>query len=832
MAPSPDSSGAADSNTPLAKPTWRRAMLSLFTTHPPAKAEQHAQGPTPPTGVQTPPQQTKSWKLLYLDRVSPRWRLPILIALIMLVTVCIVLSAVLSVVLSHETSTAPAAPQQPHGFNPILPPAYPLAVRNPYLSAWIPGGEALQLPRRQAEFWRGQKLGWSVMAQVDDELYSLFGMPNPQGNVTAAVVDGAEYTSTRTDFNLTAGHATFTLSFLSPVFPGTDDASLRQQSLPLSFLTVTARPKSGQPDVKIYSDIGHEWLGAAEAPSDIALSKSTEGSTHMWTWDRESGDVYRENDNMAKWGQVFYASAAQDGSVMTMSFGARDDVRKTFVDKLELGALKADAPKYQGSNNPVSAYAHDLGKISKENKAVFGVGMTRDKAINFYGSDETYFYRAKYPKTEQLVNAVSDAFDALDATQDSCTSLDNKVVSESMQVGGQNYSDITTLSLRQVFGAMDVTIPYKSKDTSQANVWMKEISSNGDIQTLDIIMPASPLFYWLSPGYIRLMLRPIAIYLETGGWPHPWAVHDLGDRGFQDGGYPRAVGHDNGHSESMPLESSGNLLILARMYHKAATNRDEADRFVKDHKKLFTGYATYLERNGLKPENQLSTNDGAGPLPNQTNLAIKAAVGLAAYGAMYDNKTATTSARDMAKKIANKDHGLSSDGSHLTLRYGHDESWTTAFNLYPDVLLGLETFSSDIIDLQSSYYRTLRANATLLHAAFAASSASPHRDNDADAGSDEYHAIGLPIDSRGDYGSSNWMAFAGATAGANAKSAVGESFIDDIHAFLANRLNAVAFCDRFFVMGKNSGMASPGHSTFRARPVVGGHFAFLARTVR
>ncbi|KAL0253168.1 hypothetical protein SLS55_010621 [Diplodia seriata] len=748
----------------------------------------------------------------------------------MLVTLCIVLSAVLSVVLSHETSSRPNSPQQPHGFTPILPPAYPLAVKNPYLSAWIPGDDALELPNHQAEFWRGQKLGWSVMAQVDDDLYSLFGMPDPKGNVTAAKVDGAEYTSTRTDFNLTAGDARFTLSFLSPVFPGTDDASLSQQSLPLSFLTVTARPKSGQPDVKIYSDIGHEWLGAANAPDDMALSKSAEGSTHMWTWDRESGATYRENNNMAKWGQVFYASSSQDGIPMTMSFGARDDVRNDFVEKLELRKLDTAAPEYNGSSNPVSAYAHSLGKITKDKQVVFGVGMTRDKAINFYGSDETYFYRAKYPKKDQLVNAVSDAFAALDATRESCTSLDNKIESESMHVGGQNYSDITTLSLRQVFGAMDITIPYESKDTTKANAWMKEISSNGDIQTLDIIMPASPLFYWLSPGYIRLMLRPIAIYLETGGWPHPWAVHDLGDRGFQDGGYPRAVGHDNGRSESMPLESTGNLLILARMYHKAATNRDEADQFVKDHKPLFTRYATYLERNGLKPENQLSTNDGAGPLANQTNLAIKAAVGLAAYGAMYDNQTSTTSARAMAKKIANKEHGLSSDGSHLTLRYGRDDSWTTAFNLYPDVLLGLETFDSDVIDLQSAYYRSLRANATLLHTAFAASSHSPHRDHDQETDY-ENDVIGLPIDSRGDYGSSNWMSFAGASAPGNAKSAAGEMFVDDIHAFLANRRNGVALCDRFFVMGKHAGLASPGHSTFRARPVVGGHFAFLARTV-
>ncbi|KAK0640141.1 Glutaminase A [Lasiodiplodia hormozganensis] len=828
MAPPLEDSGTAAPNTASQQPSFVQSLRSYFTptTTPDSKNGQ--------ANMQDANAPTKSRGLLFLEKIPPRWRLPIFIILIMLAIICIVLSSVLSVVLSHGTSSGADTPKQPEGFKPILPPAYPLAVKNPYLSAWIPGDDAMELPKNQAQFWAGQKLGWSVMAQVDDKLYSLFGMPNPQDNVSSATVDGAEYTATRSDFNLTAGNAMFTLSFLSPVFPGSDDASLSKQSLPLSFLTVTARPKSGQPDIKIYSDIGHEWLGFPDAPSGIALSKAIEGSTHMWTWDQEEAVVFEERENMAKWGQVFYASTPQDDTTMTMSFGARDDIRTAFVSKLELDALSDAAPQYNGSDNPVSAYAHDLGKITNEKQVVFGIGMTRDKGIHFYGRNETYYYRSKYSKDSQLVNAVADAFSNLTATQAACTTLDNKIASESLQVGGQNYSDITTLSLRQVFGAIDITIPHDTKDTSQANAWVKEISSNGDIQTLDIILPASPLFYWLSPGYIRLMLRPIVIYLETGHWPHEWAVHDLGDAKYEHGGYPRAVGHDNGRSEAMPLESSGNLLILARMYHKAAADRARAQQFAADHKPLFTRYATYLEQHGLVPANQLSTNDGAGPLVNQTNLAIKAAVGLAAYGAMYSNETAIAAAKDMAARIATKRYGLAADGSHLTLRYGHDASWTNTFNLFPDVLLGLDTFDSDVVALQSNWYTRLRSNATLLLSTDPHPSdgnGQGHNQVEQSTSSAEQQVIGLPIDSRGDYGSSNWMAFAGASDEGNAKSEVGQMFINDIHGYLANRRNDVAFCDRFFVLGQNAGMASPGRRSFKARPVVGGHFAFLARTV-
>lgn len=813
----PDGGGSTEPDAPTKEPSFARAVMSWFTAAPNTKKTQEATDVTsaPDATSNHEPGQTKAKKgasLSFLSKISPKWRLPVLLGIIMLAILCIVLTSVLSVVLSRETGQGGPGPgpdlPQPPNFQPILPPSYPLAVKNPYLSAWIPGELALDLPSHQAEFWMGQKLGWTVMASVGDEVYSLFGMPNPPDGVKPANVTGGQYTSTLSVFNLTAGGAKFTLSFLSPVFPGVDDDSLRQQSLPLSFLTVTAEAESGQPDIQVYSDIGHEWLGMHHDPSDFGLNKTAAGNTHMWTWDREDSDsVYQEMKNMAQWGRVFYASKNQSGVSMTMSFGKRDDIRTNFVNTKRLGTLDAATPNWDGDGIPASGYAHDLGKVTEAKQVVFGIGFTRENSIKFYGHDETYFYHAKYPEREQLIDAVSEAFDSLDATRAACSTLDDKVEQESIRVGGQNYSDITTLSVRQVFGAMDVTIPAGSKNTSQVNAWMKEISSNGDIQTLDILMPAAPIFYWLSPGYIRLMLRPVVVYLETGKWPHEWAVHDLGDRAFEHGGYPRAVGHDNGKSEQMPLESSGNLLILAHMYHKSTDDTDRANRFLKDHKPLFTKYANYLKNNGLEPKKQLSTNDGLGPMEKQTNLAIKAAVGLNAYAAMYNNDTMRTAAIDMANQIIDKDHGLSSDGTHLTFQYGDDDSWFLMFNLYSDVLLNLDTFPSRIIDMQSRWYQQLHAETI----------------------SDDGVGITIGSPRKADFGTSMWMMHAGASAPGNAKSEIGQMFINDVHRFVANRRNRVPMCDRWFVHGRKAGIASPGPMSFRARPVVGGHFAYLAR---
>lgn len=50
-------------------------------------------------------------------------------------------------------------------------------------------------------------------------------------------------------------------------------------------------------------------------------------------------------------------------------------------------------------------------------------------------------------------------------------------------------------------------------------------------------------------------------------------------------------------------------------------------------------------------------------------------------------------------------------------------------------------------------------------------------------------------------------------------------YIDDIHAYMANGRNDHPFCDRFHVTSADAGL----QYTWRARPVISGHFAMLPR---
>jgi hypothetical protein len=113
---------------------------------------------------------------------------------------------------------------------PIQPPSYPLAVRNPYLSTWMPGNEVANLPSSSPQFWTGQTLTWGIIARVDGVAYNVFGIPKGVQGAKSAVVKGASYTSTHSIFMLTAGPVDLHLDFFSPVSP----SNYLRQSLPFS----------------------------------------------------------------------------------------------------------------------------------------------------------------------------------------------------------------------------------------------------------------------------------------------------------------------------------------------------------------------------------------------------------------------------------------------------------------------------------------------------------------------------------------------------------------------------------------------------------------------
>ncbi|KAJ6093532.1 hypothetical protein N7486_008821 [Penicillium sp. IBT 16267x] len=651
-------------------------------------------------------------------------------------------------------------------YTPLKPPSYPLAVRSPYLSAWIPGNEVESLPSNNAQFWAGNDLVWSVIARVDDTTYNLFGVASPNDGTTSGTVTAATYTSTHSTFTVTAGSRSFTLDFFSPVSP----KNYLRQSLPFSYLTVTLAAGDSS-SVQIYSDISGSWTGQS---TDSSWRYSTNGSTGVFQIEAVGQATYSENsDGQALWGSAVYATRPSSSSTLSTQAGPRVTVRKQFISNGTLTGTYAD-----WTSGAVVGFAHDLGTTADESAVTFAIGHVREASINFLGAAQTGYYRVAYPDT---VDAVSYFLDDYDAANTESTQFDDLISSTGSSSFGSNYSDVLALSVRQVYGGIEVTIPNESLDTSETRAFIKEISSDGNINTVDVIYATFPIFYILSPDYIKLLLTPVFEYMATDAYSESYAVHDIG------ASYPNATGHLSS-GESMPIEESGNVIFLTYAYQKAGGDTDLYDTYSSQIKT----YATYLYNNGLYPAAQLSLNDALGDLANQTNLAVKAAVALTTYGKLASDTTYVTTGRDWADKIWTDHLGSDAAGTRFLIQYDITP-WFLVFNYYPDKLFGLDVFPDDTYNATAEFYPTVREDA------------------------------GVPLDGTIGWGQTNWQSFVAATVSGDARS----SFINDIWAYISNGLNTAPFCDRYWVTASGSYSAGESYS-FRARPTLGSHFALAA----
>lgn len=307
------------------------------------------------------------------------------------------------------------------------------------------------------------------MARVDGTTYKLFGAPEPLNGSVEAALMSAKYTSTHSVFTFKAGDSIFSLDFFSPVSP----KNYLRQSLPFSYLTISVSSKASS-KTQIYSDIDERWTGQ----NGSTVSKLNSSPGVLFELSVDGAATYAEVNDMALWGDVVFASIPSNLSTITHQNGPLSSVRELFASN---GTLSDAAPAFAAGD--VVGVAHDLSTTSNAS-VTFAVGYVRQETINYLGSAQTGYYRASYPDT---LSAVSHFFDDYAAANAESLEMDALLVEKATAAAGTNYSDVLTLTTRQAFGGSDLTIPSDSLETSDVMVFLKEISSDGNVNTCEFV---------------------------------------------------------------------------------------------------------------------------------------------------------------------------------------------------------------------------------------------------------------------------------------------------------------------------------------------------------
>ena len=624
-------------------------------------------------------------------------------------------------------------------------PAYPLITHDPYFSIWSFTDD---LTAGFTKHWTGADqplIGWLT---VDGKNYGFMGAVGKNAStVAAAQLKGVTVTATRTIYQYTCGPVNLQLQFTSPLLLNNWTVLTR----PVSYISVTlqandSRAHEAQVSISVSTNI---CVNKPEQEVTAKKKVTADGLNVIKAGSVEQPVLQKKGDDLRiDWGYMYVAAPK---AANTKQFIADAQTPDSTTGKALM--LRTNLPSLKISSIPQEQFIM--------------LGYDDLYSVQYFGKNLPPVWRTEGRTIEkELVHAAADYKSVIKQ----CVAFDEHMYADAVKAGGEKYAQLCVAAYRQSIAAHKIV-----KDPKGEILFLsKENFSNGSINTVDVTYPSAPLYLVYNTDLLKGMLNGIFYYSESGKFNKPFAAHDLGT-------YPLANGQTYG--EDMPVEESGNMLILTAAIAKAEGNAN----YARKHWKTLTAWVNYLEKEGFDPANQLCTDDFAGHLARNANLSVKAIVAIGCYAMlaemMHDVPTSMkyrTTAINMAKKWTQ----MANDGDHYALTFSDKNTWSQKYNLVWDRVLNLHLFPAEIYNKEIKYYLT------------------------------KQNTFGLPLDSRKTYTKSDWILW---TASLTSDTLVFKALTDPVYTYLTETPTRVPLSDwHETTNGKQVG--------FQARSVVGGYF--------
>ncbi|PQA59614.1 glutaminase family protein [Siphonobacter curvatus] len=577
---------------------------------------------------------------------------------------------------------------------------------------------------------------------------------NEKTTMQAATQKSMDFTATQTKYSFTCGKVDLDVSFASPLLMN----DLTLYARPVSYVTYRVKANDGAAhQVNFYFGVSSSLATNVPTQPVTATTASTNDYVALKTGTKEQAILKKSGDDLRiDWGYLYVAAPKQNQAVQTVS---------------TLPALKAQRSMITEGKSLFLNTIVNLGSVNATPKEQFlTVAYDDIESIQYFGTNLKPWWKENGSTIErEITTAIKD----YKSVMEKCNDFDRQVYADAKKAGGEEYAKLCVLGYRQAAAA------HKLVKSPQGDILYlsKENFSNGCINTVDVTYPSAPLYLLYNPDLMKGMLNGIFYYSESGKWTKPFAAHDLGT-------YPLANAQVYG--EDMPVEESGNMIILAAAIVKAEGKPD----YARKHWKTLTTWADYLLKDGFDPANQLCTDDFAGHLARNANLSVKAIVGLGCYAMMAEQlgeKATAEKYRKSTEEMVQKWMQIADDGDHYALTFDKKGTWSQKYNLVWDKVLGLKLFPQSVYEKEIKYYLT------------------------------KQNSYGLPLDSRKTYTKSDWIVW---TATLTDNQADFDALVKPLLKYAHETSSRVPISDWHETTdGKKVG--------FQARSVVGGYFMKL-----
>lgn len=557
----------------------------------------------------------------------------------------------------------------------LRPPSVPLITIDPYFSVWSP---ANCLTDTVTTHWTGKPNTMTGTATIDGTEYRFMGKGNnPLMRQTARDINAFS-----TTYVFCAGGIELSAIFTSPVMP--DDFYLL--SRPVSYLRLSYSSTDGAE---------HDVIIKISVSEEICLNLKGDDEVRCEALELDGGI------SSIRIGSVKQPVLMRDG----------DDLR------IDWGYFYLSCKDAKVGNETADDMTFVYAQCSLDDAGcLFTFAYDDVKSIEYFGTHLTSYWNKNGEKiTDEIVKAHAD-YDKVIAK---CEAFSDRLFIDATRAGGEKYAELLLLATRQVNAAHKLVV------APDGNILFisKECFSNGCAATVDVTYPSIPIYLIYNTELIRGMLRPVYKYARSEEWPYDFAPHDAGR-------YPILNGqryHGTELKYQMPVEECGNMLII----EAAMAVADGDASFAEQNIDLLKKWADYLVENGSDPGNQLCTDDFAGHLAHNCNLALKAIMGIAGMSIIYEmtgkhNEAAKymTIVRDMAKDWVLRAHN--GDGSYK-LAFDSEGSFSMKYNIVWDKLFGTQIMPNEVLASEvASYFKRM-------------------------------NPYGLPLDNRSSYSKSDWL---------------------------------------------------------------------------
>lgn len=618
----------------------------------------------------------------------------------------------------------------------------PLILHDPFFSVW---SSTDHLNDKDTTHWSGVRQKLLGIVDIDNKEYCFMGLKDGCEAIPQTAID---VTATSTEYVFENEKLTLKVRFTSPLL--------------LSDMVLVSRPctyvdfgvtKKAECDVKLHFEVFRDLV--TQQIAQVVGGVYNRPAKGNW-------DAYR----YTYMGRSNQQPLGGSGDRVTIDWGY------IYIASMQTGAKLS--------------YDEESGKIGwsaelpgMEGKADFVLAYDDILSINYFGQWRRAYWTKKYASIQ---DAIAAAFADKEEVLKKAQAFDEELQKKAEEIGDREYAFICNMAYRQTVAA------HKLITDEDGNILFlsKENDSNGCIGTVDVSYPSIPLFLLFNTEYVKGMLRPIFKFAEYDVWEYDFAPHDVGRYPYAWGQvygvkrkhfgslYPKTAGRVRPplysfpagndifeYKMQMPVEESGNMLIMTAL----VCMLDGSAKFAEPYCKTLEKWVQYLIAYGADPGEQLCTDDFAGHLAHNTNLSVKAIMGIEAYSlllAQMGDEAGRKKYHAIAKEMAVDWEKRACAGDHYMLAFGSPETWSLKYNLIWDKLFRSHLFSDEVYEKELAWYEN------------------------------HINTYGTPLDSRKSYTKSDWICWCAAMSDDRDQA---QRLMAPIAAYLENSPTRIPFGD-------------------------------------